>query len=169
MVSFIEIGPDNAKELIAYATAATLLGGLAVKAIHKVEQGEIGVRTRNGKTHRTKGGKKGQPYGVLEPGLHITVPLTHSIKNANVKDRTSQLKDALFSQGSQFWKADISVTWAVMKDGENPIKALFNVEHGELDDTVKETCSDGLDQVLSEYKDSTIEDFSAIKKGAIDI
>ena len=153
-----EFLPEDPKELIAYATAATLLGGLAVKALHVVEKGEKGVVVRNGKPVRTVG-----------PGPKIAVPPIWHIKSVNVRDRTSQLNDAQFAQDDQFWKADVSVTWAVNDDDKSPEKALFNVEPGELDDTVRAICSDGLTQVFDELKGQTIENFGHIKQEAIKI
>jgi hypothetical protein len=106
---------------------------------------------------------------VLGTGPKVAIPPVWHIKKANVKDRTSQLKDALFKNNDEFWKADVSVIWAVRDDGDNPIKSLFEIDHGELDDTVKEICADGLDMALRKHSKEPADRLEDIKESAIEL
>ena len=158
MSSILEALPKDPKEWLLYTALASAIGGLVFKSIHSVEQGEKGVLTRNGK-----------PIRELGTGPKWAVPPVWHIKKANVKDRTSQLKDALFQNEDQFWKADVSVIWAVRDDKGNPTKSLFEIEHGELDDTVKEICADGLDMAFRMHKEEPADKLEDIKKSAIEL
>jgi len=132
-----EIMGGGGRGLITTVSASFLLGGTAVKAFTKIEEGQMGVRTHFGKATRTSGDKEGELYGIVGPGIRVVVPFTHAIKNISIQDRTNTLPEIQINSEGEQLRIESYIRWAVRKDGDNPYKALFKVEDStELTQTV---------------------------------
>ena len=124
------------------------------KAIEKVGPNEMGVRLRNSRAERIRDswfgrGNVGDLYGIVGPGMHPVIPFTHSIAKVNVGHRSNDLAPCIFDREDTQYKADASVVWHVMKDGDHPYRALFNLEGtGSLTETVTNECLSGLRVVM---------------------
>jgi len=141
------------------------------KAVKFVKQGEMGVRTSFGRATYAEDNKdlakRGQPYGVVGRGPHLVWPFTHSIVIVNVKDRTHALPVILpdTDKGRQF-RFNSELTWAVSPDGDNPVKAYFNVETPEqLAPTVISKTADGLRYVLNNMSSQNMQDKELVEAG----
>ena len=155
------------------------VGGGALKSVEKVQQGEIGVRFRNGRAIRPRdsrfprlplSGYEGDVYAVLRPGLHGKVPFTHTIVKLSAQQRTSELTDVQVESTKNTTHNVLgSVTWRVVPEKDDKgnkittypedwerlvcIAAIQHVssENG-LEEPVVERTADGIRQVMQNYE-----------------
>lgn len=168
-VGVIEKGISNPGEAAAYLTGAAAIGGTAFKAFVKVKRGEMGVRTHLGRPEREKdslllyqpfaeqllkpekklGLYAGQLYGIVGPGIHPVVPFTHSIDKVSVLPRLNDLRQfEIMDDERRVLKVLSYVKWAVQADGDNPYRALFKVDGGNLEQAVSLQTVETLRDVL---------------------
>ena len=144
-------GMDVGQGAIAKLSGVMLLGGTVFKAVAKVNEGEMGVRTHYGRTHRVRGRRAGQLYGITGPGYHPVVPFTHSIKTVSVRDRSNDLGELQVDRENTQFRVMASVVWRVMDHGDNPYRALYHIQNeGALTETVTNHCLGGLRVVMAE-------------------
>ncbi|HSX36828.1 MAG TPA: SPFH domain-containing protein [Patescibacteria group bacterium] len=145
---------SDVSHLATILGSGALAGGMAFKAIERVDQGEAAVKLRFGRAYHRWGPRKGTLIGIKGPGQYAKIPFTHGYHHINTLDRTTplttpskeiQIED---SEGSQL-KIDATATWFVREDGDYPAHALFRVKGGEegLVQTVTSLCVSGLFEV----------------------
>lgn len=98
-------------------------------------------------------------YQIVGQGVVWLVPFIDRVVRINVADQTTPLGDfPLESEENRQVSIDSSITWNVRHDGDNPYKALFNINNEkeanlkdqtrELEQTVSRICASGLGRVL---------------------
>jgi regulator of protease activity HflC (stomatin/prohibitin superfamily) len=127
------------------ATAASMAGEGSGQYI--VPEGYVAVRTR---FKHVKKDREGRPQPViLGEGFHpFVVPFAHSLKLISVRDRVSELGVVQIDRGQQL-NVEAWAKWKVSRDGNNPYRALFHAEEGELGQIVISTCVNGLRNVMT--------------------
>jgi len=164
-------GSGGGKNAVAMASSSLFVVGSAFKAFAKVSEGERGVRTNMGRATRTKGRREGQLYGIVKPGYHLVMPFTHAIRTVSVQNMPKDLENMQVNcnEGRQFLVA-ASITWAVRSDGDNPFRALFNVEtKGALAENVGNICTAGLRTVIDGTTEEAMKNDREIASNVKDI
>jgi hypothetical protein len=161
---------NNPMNMIGTATGAIALGATIKSSFVIVHEGEMGLRMRSGKPQQKKYNElnwnwteeeieQNGRYQIEGPGVYVLWPFDHIVK-INVRDSTNPLPefDVESSDNRQF-KVHSTITWHVRDDGDNPYKAIFNVNNEkdnkdkdkrlELQETVSGICAAGLGVVLS--------------------
>lgn len=170
MRSTFEHGLSNGRGITTGLSAAVLTATTGVKAVNKVSEGEMGVRTRFGRTHHKRGQKVGQPYGVKGPGMYPVFPFLHSVKVIHVRDRTNGLPEIQLNCEEKQIKIDSSVVWHVLPESDYPWRALFRAENlSELTQNVTGICVNGLRQVTSQMSRKELDDHRALFAGVEEV
>lgn len=165
---------NNPQQLIITATGAAALAATAVKAIEVVHQGEMGVKMHRGQPVERKYERESLlnkrryseeelaevgHYVTLGSGIYPVIPLLQKVVKVNVQDRTERYQGFdIESEDGQLFTAEPIFTWHVLRNGDNPYKALFNVKNDkdnrdvardfELQQTVLAICAGSLRRVL---------------------
>lgn len=164
-------GTGGGKNAVAMASSSLFVVGSAFKAFAKVSEGERGVRTNMGRATRTKGRREGQLYGIVKPGYHLVVPFTHAIKTISVQDRPENLDTIQINcdEGRQMLVVS-SIIWAVRSDGDNPFRALFNVESPKaLTENVSNICTAGLMTVIDGTDEKSMKSYGEVAENVKDV
>lgn len=156
---------NNPQQLILAAGGAVALLGTATKAIEVVHQGETGIKMQRGQPIERKKISEDEidkigRYVTLGPGIYPVVPLLQKVVKINVKDRTDRVQAFnIESKDGQLFNVNPIFTWAILPNGDNPYKALFEVNNEkdnkdnekilELKQTVLGISIGGLGKVLS--------------------
>lgn len=163
-------GMGASRELITKVSGVMILGGTAFKAVAKVSEGEMGVRTHYGRAHRIRGRRSGELYGIVEPGYHPVFPFTHSIKTISVQDRSNDLGELQVDREDKQYRVMSSITWFVSKEGDNPYRAIFNIlNEGDLTQAVTNICLSGLREVMAEIPDAKLKNRREVQGGVSEI
>jgi regulator of protease activity HflC (stomatin/prohibitin superfamily) len=142
-------GGGAARGVFGAVSGGLVAAGALVKAFEKVSEGEVGVRMRFGRAILCKNTESDPRHRTVGPGIHAVVPFTHGIRKISIQDRTNDLESIMVdSAEDQQLVVNSYIIWAVRADGDNPYKALFNVEPGELTQTVTNLCTSGLFRVM---------------------
>lgn len=154
-------GSSPLRGILTGLSSAALASGAVIKAAHRVEANEMGVRTRRGgKTHRTRGERAGELFGIVGPGMHAATPFFSSIKAISVADRLSSLPDITVDRCEGQHRIISSIIWRVLAEDDAPYKALFNAkDQTELTQVMTGLCVSGLREVMEslpgdKFKDS---------------
>ncbi len=150
-------GMGLSKELVAGAAGTFGAVKTAMSAFKRVNQGEMGVRTRLGKV---KTDKQGVPR-VVGAGLHAVAPFTHSIETIAIKDRAHNLEVIEFEREETKYTAKSSITWAVSPEPEHLYRAIFEVDN--LTESVTNICVSGLYLALNSMKSEKMHDPAAVR------
>jgi|GEM_PF-5255784 len=167
---------EHPQTLITTAMGAVALSASASKAFKIIPQGNVGIHMRSGRPllkDEFKGLSEeelaGLPPEMAQNGIYQIEskrlvwlrPFIDDVVMVNVSDRTSDPR-AFFVESSEDCKfqVDAAFGWYVRRDGDNPYKARFNVNHEkrdnndkdkdrELEQTIVSICNSGLRRVLS--------------------
>jgi hypothetical protein len=139
-------GGKSAVGLVTGGAGALIAGA---KAFQIVSGNEMGVRTHNKSPYRKKdreylwllgrvvreGSEAGEAYGVVGPGVYPVVPFLHPIVTVNVKDRHKVIQETVnvTSDEGEVFGIKAGAIWRVRDDGDNPIRALYNVDRNDKD------------------------------------
>ncbi len=137
---------DNSKTIFSLITGGALAIAAVAKAVTKIEQGEVGIRTRFGKPTR----KDGSYRELVGPGIHFAAPFTHSIKRISLQDRvskleriTTELPDADTRQRQIIVQS--TAIWGVSTAGDSVFRAAYVANNEkELEKVVVGIASQGL-------------------------
>jgi regulator of protease activity HflC (stomatin/prohibitin superfamily) len=159
----------GSKGMMGAAGAAIAVAGTGIKAFTKIEEGERGVRSHYGRTHRNRDAwfsdkREGDLFGIVGPGMHFMVPFTHSIRKVNVKDRGNDLDNiTVTSDEDKQFIISPYIRWHVREDGDHPYRASYKVNgEGELVQNVVQACTSGLNEVITEANRVDLYNFGQI-------
>ena len=154
LTSGLSDGAGSAKGTVGGIAAGVTAIGLGLKSFTTIPEGHIGIKTRFGKVRRYRTGEqKGHPI-MKQPGAHPTFPGVHAYRTINTRLRSNDLEPAHVQirneDGSSEKRAlRASVNWRVSDEGDNPYRALFEVDDGsDLTQIVTNFCLGGLRSVL---------------------
>lgn len=137
----------------------------AMKAINTVETGQMGVRTR---FKRVVFDKQGNPK-MAKPGKHFTFPGVQSVNVISTQDHSQDLGrkriDRVIDSRQQQIEVVSSVVWRVIAEGDNPYKALYEVDN--LPEAVTNKCNSGLYATVRGLNESDIYNEEAVMEGVM--
>ena len=137
----------------------------AMKAINTVETGQMGVRTR---FKRVVFDKQGNPK-MAKPGKHFTFPGVQSVNVISTQDHSQDLGrkriDRQIDNRQQQIEVVSSVVWRVIAEGNNPYKAIYEVDS--LPEAVTNKCSSGLYATVRGLNESDIYNEEAVMDGVM--
>jgi regulator of protease activity HflC (stomatin/prohibitin superfamily) len=135
---------NNPQQLMITATGSVALIGTAAKTFEVVHQGEMGVRMRRGRPVERKrtGVREGYRtrteeeiaeegrYKIYGPGAYVLIPFFEKIVKVNVNDRADEVEPFnIESSDGQLHTVEASFIWQVLRFGDYPYNALFNVNN----------------------------------------
>ena len=158
------IGKELASAVGGAAVAIASIGGIAfkVKALKRVEEGQMAVWTHRGRTFD----RHGNLYGIVGSGYYVVGPGRGTLRIVSIQDHNEDL-DVIVDRHTDGpdvqYEIPASIIWGVKSDKDNPYKALFKVENEtSLTMGVTKFCKNALWRTLCELPDDKFENrFSA--------
>ncbi len=119
-----------------------------------IPEGYVAVRTR---FKRVQKDMHGNPMPRIKgPGLRMKMPFADNHRLISTQERASDLGKIPIDRDRQL-SVEATALWKVSDKGNNPYRALFNPQDGELGQIVTALCANGLRKVMTEVDESQLQ------------
>ena len=156
----------------AIGGAATI--GTGMKAVCRVPEGSVGLvqhreRPRRKRNQRFGSKKRGELYGVVEPGFKVVMPFFSDVATVSLQSKTNRFEDLTIdiTRNEKQFIVQAAMTWGVVRRynddgserfsaqeyGEFLYKAIYGSQEGEYAQNVVAAAGAGFREVVSQMND----------------